>query len=342
MKHTFLKWGVAGYGKASEYFINSFNQNQHSKIISLSSKTKFNYLKLNFNKCDIFDSYEQQIESKKVDIIYISLVNSLHKKIIDICIRNNKHILVEKPSCLNFLDLKSSINSLKNKKIFFKESILYLNHPITKKIQEIIENNDIGKIIKINCSFGFNFAKKKFFFFKREKKYNQNIFNKKLGGGAIYNYAHYAISAIRTFSQDKNILNVIQMKPNSYVGHTGVDEYSFLNVKFSNNIESNIELAINRNLKSFIEIIGEKGCIYADNPWSPDNQYSINLSINKKGHKNFNFKENRNLWHYEIESIEKDLLLNKKESSTPGAKISDSLFYLQFIDSWKRSINENI
>ncbi len=40
---------------------------------------------------------------------------------------------------------------------------------------------------------------------------------------------------------------------------------------------------------------------------SPYNQYSINLSINKKGSQKFQFQRKYPLWHYEIELIEKEM-----------------------------------
>tara|TARA_B110000503_G_scaffold45950_1_gene75069 strand:+ start:135 stop:1175 length:1041 start_codon:yes stop_codon:yes gene_type:complete len=340
-KEKILKWGVVGCGQAATFFLNTFDKNLNSRIVSVSSKSKYNFLQQNSKNFDIFSNYEEHIQSKNTDIIYISLINSMHSEIIELCIKNNKHIVVEKPSSLNFQDLKTTLKKLNDKNIFFKESVLYLSHPITCKILEVLNNGDIGKVIKINASFGFNFVKKKFLFFKRKKKYNQNIFNKDLGGGAIYNYAHYPLSAIKTFSLGCNLLDLGQIKSNSYIGHTGVDEHSFLNVKFLNGMESSIELAINKNLISFLEIVGEKGSIYVNNPWSPGQFFSIKVDSKNKGKKTYDYTSDRSMWSYEVESVEKDIFSNNRESSIDGVKISDSLLYLKFIDKWKKISLQN-
>ena len=53
-----------------------------------------------------------------------------------------------------YSELNSSFEKIKSKKIFFKESKLYLRHPIKYKILNIIQNNDIGNIIfKRNFKF---------------------------------------------------------------------------------------------------------------------------------------------------------------------------------------------
>ena len=336
-----LSWGIIGHGNASKNFLDSFDNNLSSKISAVASKSNYNYLKeKNFL---VFKEYEDILKSKDIDIIYISIVNSLHKKLIDLCIDNNKHILVEKPSSLKYSELNSSIEKIKSKNIFFKESILYLSHPIKNKILNIIQNNDIGNITNINSSYGFNFVKKKFFFFKNKKKYNLNIFKKNLGGGAIYNFAHYPLSAINTFSMKKKPLKVHKMKAKSLIGFTNVDEFSSLEIIFNDGLQTNIQVALNKNLKSFIEIKGEKGSVFVDNPWVPQNSFKIKLKNNNKGEKIYDFNANRNMWSYEIESIEKNIFENSFQSNLLGAKWEDSLWYLKLIDQWKsESINENI
>ena len=337
-----LNWGIIGYGNASKHFIESFDYNLSSKIKAIA--TRSNYKKLyEKNKFLVFQDYKDILKLKDIDIIYISVVNSLHKEIIDLCIKNKKNILVEKPSCLKFSELESSIEKIKLSKIFFKESILYLSHPIKNKILEIIKNNDIGKIIKINSNYGFNFIKKKFFFFKNKKKYNLNIFNKDLGGGAIYNFGHYPLSAVKIFSMKKNPKKIIKIKAKSLIGFTNVDEFSSLDLTFNDGLEAKIQVALNKNLKSFIEIKGEKGTISIDNPWVPQNSFNIKLKNDQKGERVFNFNETRNMWSYEIDSIEKNIFNNSFQSDLLGAKWEDSLWYLKLIDQWKsKSINENI
>lgn len=331
-----LRWGLVGYGKAAKNFYNTFDTNLSSELVSISTKSKYDEISCNLKNLEIYKNYEDQIQSNKIDIIYISLINPLHKKLMELGIKYNKHIIIEKPSCLSFFDLNIVISKIKNKNIFFKESILYLNHPLIKKVKKILIK--IGEIKNINSSYGFNFAKKNFFFFKRKKKYEENIFNKNLGGGAIYNYAHYPLSAVNIFSQNQKPKNSKIIKCKSFIGHTGVDEFSNIILEFDNGIKSSITVAINKNLKSFIEIIGSKGKIFINNPWVPNQSFSFNLYLSNKSEKEFIFNSIRSMWSYEIESIENDIFNNKLISSTPGASLEDSCFYLKQIDKWRSQV----
>ena len=299
-----LRWGLVGYGKAAKNFYNTFDTNLSSELVSISTKSKYDEISCNFKNLEIYKNYEDQIQSNKIDIIYISLINPLHKKLMELGIKYNKHIVIEKPSCLSFFDLNIVISKIKN----------------------------------INSSYGFNFAKKKFFFFKRKKKYEENIFNKNLGGGAIYNYAHYPLSAVNIFSQNQKPKNSKIIKCKSFIGHTGVDEFSNIILEFDNGIKSNITVAINKNLKSFIEIIGSKGKIFINNPWVPNQSFSFNVYLSNKSEKEFIFNSIRSMWSYEIESIENDIFNNKLISSTAGANLEDSCFYLKQIDKWRSQV----
>lgn len=334
----YIKWGILGYGNASQNFIKTFDNSLSSTVVSIASKSKYDFLNKNIKNVEIFNDYEKLFKYSNVDIIYISVINSLHEKLINLALKYNKNILVEKPSCLNFFELNNLLIEIKKKKLFFKESILYLNHPITKLILEFIHNNEIGKVLKINASFGFNFAKKKFFIFKRTKKYKLNIFNKKLGGGALNNYAHYPFSALNIFTGNNEVLEIKDISCNSFVGHTGVDENVCLKLKFTNQLESLIELSINKNIDSFIEIKGERGSIYVKNPWTPGREFQIELNSVNRGRKIYNYTENRSLWSYEVESIENDICRGKFESTTGGAKLSDSQLYLKLIDKCRQEI----
>ena len=89
---------------------------------------------------------------------------------------------------------------------------------------------------------------------------------------------------------------------------------------------------------SFIEIIGENGNIYVKNPWTPNNEFQLELNSKKKGRKVYNYKESRSMWSHEVESVENDISKRLSESATVGAKLSDSLLYLRLIDKCREEI----
>ena len=78
---------------------------------------------------------------------------------------NQKNVICEKPICLNVNQLSKLIRIAKNKvKIF--EIIQYVEHPVFKKVKNIIKNKSFGKILYVESSFKVPLYKNEGFRFK--------------------------------------------------------------------------------------------------------------------------------------------------------------------------------
>jgi len=175
---TKLNWGIIGLGTIAQKFAKAIAETSNSKLLAVASN---NNQKLeNFKKqfCIearfAYKNYEDLINCKDIDIVYIALPNSFHFLWINECIRNNKNILVEKPATVNFEEIEIIKKNLLNKDIFFGEAFMYRHHPQIDFVLELINNNEIGSLISMESSFGVNIlTKKKFLFFKKKKKINK-------------------------------------------------------------------------------------------------------------------------------------------------------------------------
>ena len=326
-----LRWGLIGFGDAGENFYKDLKLRKISELKNICSKSRFRELKKTFFDIDITDNYDESIKKTNVDIVYISLINSLHYECLKKAIKSNKHILIEKPACINFEEIKDIRKDIyKNKNIYFKEAILYLNHPLIKNIYKIFNNENIGKIFEIKSEYGFNFKKKRFFFFLKKK--NRKYFDKLSGGGAIMNFGHYPLSAFKVFNKGFGIVKKISKK--NIFGRSNVDEFSDLEIEFNDQVKLTAKVSIIQNLDSYIEILGEKGSIRIDNPWIPNQNYVIILNKNNIK-KEYNFIEKKSLWQLTLENIEKDLTQFKNAPSTYGTDISSSIEYMELINKWR-------
>lgn len=328
-----IKWGLLGYGNAAQDFYSSIKRVSTSQIFGIASKSRFNDLVKKKN-IKAFLNYEDLVNLSDIDIVYISLINALHFENLEKCIHAKKNILIEKPSCLNYHELKKISNKIIDYKIYFKECILYLSHPIVQNIKQIIQNNDIGNVKKINANYGFNFYKKKFIFFI--KKNNKKLFEKKLGGGVINNFAHYPLSSLLIFSNNEIYPSISSINCNGKIKNS-VDIETEASINFDNGIMCNTHISLIKNLESKLEIIGDKGSITVENPWVPKTNYIINVQ-NKDIVKRYEFSEEKNLWEFELEKIEKDLKNKKLIPSIKCTEINASLKYLEYTDLWKEKL----
>ena len=77
-----LNWGIIGLGGIAQNFSKGFFDSMNAKLIAISSKNpkKIEKFKDQFNieQKFTFKNYEDLIDCKEVDIVYIALPNSLH------------------------------------------------------------------------------------------------------------------------------------------------------------------------------------------------------------------------------------------------------------------------
>ena len=170
-----INWGILGLGDIAHTFSKGFEETSNAKLLAVASKDpeKLNKFKDKFNVENkfLFNDYEDLINCKEVDIIYIALPNFLHHHWALKSIRNKKHTLVEKPVTLNLKEIENIKKNLNGEKIFFGEAFMYRYHPQIETILDIIRNNDIGNLLNMKSKFGTNLlSKKKFWFFNKKKK----------------------------------------------------------------------------------------------------------------------------------------------------------------------------
>ena len=336
-----VNWGIIGLGKIALKFSEGFKNIDNAKLLGISSKDnkklkKFKEdFKIENNFC--FNNYENLLECKDIDIIYIALPNSLHHEWIIKCIKKEKKILVEKPATLNLSQMKDVQNKLLNKNLLFTEAFMYRYHPQIIKVIKLIRENAIGKLISMESFFGMDIlTKKNLFGFKKRKKLNKDnrLYNKDLGGGAILDLGCYPVSISQLIASlipdiDCNSIKVLNKKKE--IGFTGVDLDSYVELQFDNKFKSKIGASFTKNLGKETRIIGEKGELLIENTWHGDPSI-----IKIKGEKNYeiNVKCNENIYSYEIENISKSVLENKKESIYPGMSLIETLLNMKILDEW--------
>ena len=338
-----VNWGIIGLGAVASQFAKSFKFTNNAKLLGIASKNfdKLNKFKEEFsienNYC--FKDYESLLENNEIDIVYIALPTSLHKEWIIKGLSKKKKILIEKPVTLNSSEIINIKKNYFNKENFLTEGFMYLYHPQIKKILEIINSGEIGKLISMESNFGQDIlTKKKIFGFKKKKKLNpeNRLYNKKLGGGAILDLGCYPVSFCALIASlisniDYDKVEVFNKKKE--IGSTGVDIDSYMEIKFENGFTAIVAASFTKNLGKKTKILGSKGELIIEDTWTAqpakifikkDNEEKIIININS----------NENIYVYEIEDLSKCILDNKTEVDFPGLRIDDMVGNMKIIDKW--------
>ena len=135
-----------------------------------------------------YENMHQIANNPDIDVIYIVLPNSLHKKYTIIAAEAGKHVWCEKPMAMDVNECREMIESCnKNKR---KLSIGYrMQHePVTQTIIGWNDTNPYGVIKTIYAEAGFRMGDNNPDHWKKHKK---------LGGGAMYDMGVYPLNAVR-------------------------------------------------------------------------------------------------------------------------------------------------
>tara|TARA_B100000575_G_scaffold62715_1_gene47868 strand:- start:2397 stop:3332 length:936 start_codon:yes stop_codon:yes gene_type:complete len=308
-----INWGILGLGRMGSTFANAINETSNSKLIDIASKSgkTFNDFE---NK-----TYEDLINNKNIDAVYISTLNNTHKDLIKLLSDKNKKILCEKPVSMNLKDMFEVEKIISEKKIQFYEAIAYYSHPQTIELLNLIENDEIGEIKTIESSFGF----------KAKFRPSSRIYNKELGGGSILDLGCYPISFFMLFANSKDKISLNEKKL-SYA-KSGVDDEATANLEYNNKFKGKIKVSIKSNLENSCVIHGTKGSIKVNSPWLPNKETIIEIS-NKNHFYIKQIKSNLSVYANQIENVSKSFMDENLKNNLFG--IEKSSISMRLINDW--------
>ena len=339
MKHK-VEWGIIGLGNIAFEFAKSFQYSKNANLLAVASNSdeKLNFFKEKFNikTPNLYNDYEKLLENENIDIVYIALPNSLHFEWILKALEKNKNILIEKPAFINPKDAEIILNHPNFKNILFSEGYMYRYHPQIIELIQIIKSNMIGKLISMKSNFGINLIyKKKFFIFKREKlDKNLRIFNKKLGGGVIFDLGCYTTSMSLMIASLIDYIDVKNFKfseVNTKYLHSDIDVQSSAKINFDNKFISDIEVSFTNNLGNKTVITGDEGEVSLKSSWGTENS---KITISGKVNNEIEFKDCKKIYSLEIDHVSKDILTKNKETSFPGASQKEILLNTIILENW--------
>ena len=231
-----------------------------------------------------------------------------------------KHILCEKPGAVNLIEGQKVINAVRESGVFYVEGFMYRCHPQIPALVKLINEKKIGDVKHIKSSFGFDMGR---------TVLESRLFRTDLGGGAILDVGLYPISFSRLIAGaalGKKFLNPKTITGRAKMGETQVDEISHATLQFENGIIAEASTGIRKEMKNNAVIIGTKGIIELDQPWTPGRNggpyhCAIKVTIDKLT-EIIDFKGTEHLFFFEAEMASKAILEEKIEVPYPGMLLS--------------------
>jgi NDP-hexose-3-ketoreductase len=145
------------------------------------------------NDCKKYASPDDLLADSSVDIVYLSSPTGIHYDQIYRCIKAKKNVLVEKTALPTLKETLELISLAEANGVGIMEAFMYRFHNQFIKLKKLIDAEKYGKVVKIECEFGFPHLNKDDIRYKKE-----------LDGGALFDAGAYTLSAARILLGDSS------------------------------------------------------------------------------------------------------------------------------------------
>ncbi len=135
-----------------------------------------------------YGNYNDLLGDVGIDAVYIPLPQSLHAEYTVKAARSGKHVLVEKPAALTAREVSSMIHACERHGVLLMEGLMYRFLPIQQRVRQLVGDGTIGRLRYIDFNWCVN---------ARAIGRNGFRFDKRLGGGALYDLGVYGIDFMK-------------------------------------------------------------------------------------------------------------------------------------------------
>lgn len=120
-----LKWGIAAAGRISDEFTNALStlDKQNHKVVAIGARdlSRAEEFAKRHNIPKAHGSYIELAKDANVEVVYIGVLNPQHFEVAMLMLEHGKHVLCEKPLCINEKLSKKLIAFAESKKLFLME-----------------------------------------------------------------------------------------------------------------------------------------------------------------------------------------------------------------------------
>lgn len=217
----------------------------------------------------VIDGYENLIKSEDIDVVYLPLPPALHYKWAKKVISNRKHLFCEKPFTISKADTYNLIEAATKQNVAFHENYMFAFHKQIEDIKKIVADGEIGNVRLIRIDFGFP-----------KRAQNDFRYNKKLGGGALFDCGGYPVKLARILlGGDVHITDANFIMSEEH----NVDLYGSATLKNEKGDVAQISFGMDNDYRCNLDIWGSEGSIFTGRILTAPSGFVPMATIRKNG-----------------------------------------------------------
>jgi predicted dehydrogenase len=278
-----VRWGILGVAKiALNRVIPAMKASSNSIVTAIASRdlarARDGAAKAGIEKA--YGSYEELLADPSIEAIYNPLPNHMHVEWSIRAMEAGKHVLCEKPISLTAKEAEPLLEARKRTGKLIEEAFAIRNHPQWAALREVIDKDEIGAVKGVQTMLCMN------------SRDPNDIRNKPdIGGGALYDLGSYAVTGCRMVfnAEPVRAIGVFEKDPDFGTDRltSGILEFPTGHATFIVSMQAGPTTG---GTHQHLGVIGERGWIRADFPYSHAITSDCHLYIGDTGSIGFHHK----------------------------------------------------
>lgn len=244
-----IRWGIAGPGTIANKFAKAVQNVEGAELTAVASRSaeKGQEFARKYGAAHVFESYEQMAASSAVDAVYVSTIHPYHSACAKLFLKAGKHVLCEKPLCVNAAQAMELRDCAKENGVFLMEAVWTRFLPAVQEALNIVRSGTIGQVMGVEADFCYASTPQE----------EEKLFRRDLAGGALLDVGVYGLHFASMFLEGEPE----QILASSHVAD-GVDLHTQIVLKQKNGAVASLTSAIALQKPEAAYIYGTKGYLY--------------------------------------------------------------------------------
>ncbi|MDO4270665.1 MAG: Gfo/Idh/MocA family oxidoreductase [Eubacteriales bacterium] len=147
-----LKVGVIGFGQMGQVHAGIYNKLPGVELAAVCEYNDEGRAKAAQQYgCKTYKDYREMLENPEIEAVSIVLPDNMHREAVEIAVKNNKHILLEKPLAKELADGRAMYEITKDYDKVFTVGFLLRFDPRFNLIKQSLDAGELGDIIHMYC-----------------------------------------------------------------------------------------------------------------------------------------------------------------------------------------------
>lgn len=249
MNMSKIRWGIVGPGNIANKFAVAMKNVENAELVAVAarSRDKGRTFAEKHGIPKVFDGYESMAKSDEVDAVYIATPHPFHKSFAELFLKAKKHVLCEKPLCINEEQAVALKTCARENGVFLMEAMWTRFLPAIKEACKIVKSGAIGEVMGLTADFCYASSPEE----------DAKIYQNDMAGGSLLDVGVYGLHFAALFlgTEPESI------HTNAWI-QNDVDCHTKVLMQYKNGAIGEVSSAISLEKPESAYIYGTKGHIY--------------------------------------------------------------------------------